>query len=126
MTSTNNNATALTNNNVTTLAIVPTEAPTKPCIAGGWFTDAETVKAYKAVAKSGDDEMAVLAQRRLAELESLKADHKKKEARLKDIVKCRVTLEKAKRFMEESKRKYGDWEQELMNEADEYATKFLD
>lgn len=109
----------------TALTVVQTEPPTKPCIAGGWFTDAEQVKAVKTMAKSDDKEMADFALQKLAEVETLKAEHKKEEAMLKDIIRCRVTLEKAKQFMEESQRKYGEWKQKLIDEADEYAPKFL-
>ena len=122
MSSSTNNETAT----CTTLALLHAEAPTKPTIASAWYNDSALVQGIRAVANGTNAELAPLAQVELAKVTQLKAEYKNKEAMLRDIITCRVTMEKVRRCMEQSTQKYGEWPADLIAMADEYAPKRVD
>ena len=115
---------------------VQLEAPVKPVVKGQ-CTDPAFVKTLEMMAKSGDEDLAVLAKKKLAGVGDLKAEHKKKEAQARDMLTVAIAMEKAQRIMEETKekvkqimeesqKKYGEWEDEFFAEFKEYAPKRLD
>ena len=125
--------------NITTLALrspVQMEAPAKPVVKGA-CTDSAFVKTLEMMAKSGDEDLAVLAKKKLAGVGALKAEHKKKEAQARDMLTVAIAMEKVKRIkeeteekvqriMDESQKKYGEWDDEFFAEFKEYAPKRID
>ena len=113
----------------TTLALrspVQMEAPAKPTLATAWYNDSATLKGIEAVANGTNGVLAPLAKKELEKAVALKADHKKKEAQLKDILKCSYALEKVRRIMQESVAKYGEWDEDLKEQANKYSPLLLD
>ena len=105
---------------------VQAEAPAKPALAAAWYNDSATVKGVEVVANGANSALAPLAKKELEKVDALKAEHKKKEAQLKDILKCSYALEKVRRITEESVKKYGEWDEELKEQANKYSPLLID
>ena len=115
--------------NITTLALqspVQLEASAKPTLATAWYSDSANLKHIEAVANGPNSVLAPLAKKELEKAVALKADHKKKEAQLKDILKCSYALEKVRRIMEESVKKHGEWDEDLKVQANKYSPLLID
>ena len=118
--------------NITTLALrspvpVQLEAPAKPTVKGP-CTDSAYTKALELIAKSGDEDLAVLAKKKLAGVGDLKAEHKKKETQLKDFIFVAKAQLKVKGYIADVEKKHGKadtWDKELVKQAVEYAPKYL-